>query len=424
MLGKVLNILNKRKNIISNISWNLSSSVLSTGVQQLMVYPSLAYIFPEEGYGSILFLIGILNILVLTMGNALGDIRLTESSEYESEKINGDFNILLLFGGIISAAILLVVCFIYQSDEILQRPLTVVLLLFSSILGVVYSYVSSLFRLKLLFREVFKLSLVSSFGYLVGLAITYYYKIWSMPFFLGYLFSVIYQAKITRFYREYFGITYKFSSTVAKFFNLSLSYFFKASMTYVDRIIIVPILGSGMLAVYTIASVFGKCSSIAIQPIANVTLGYYAQNNFKMTLKLFWLLNIVTVLGGLITYFITILLSSYFIYYVYPLYYKSAIEYSPIANAAVIISAVSSMVQPALLKFADIKWQLVIQVGHGVIVTMLSLLLIPIYGLWGFCYANLLSNVVKLLFMFYIGDRSIRYMLNRRKHNEKNNFIK
>ena len=163
---------------------------------------------------------------------------------------------------------------------------------------------------------------------------------------------------------------------------------------------------------FTVSSTFGKSSSIAIQPMANVALGYYAQKNFRMTVKKYWVTNIVTIIFGVLFYGFSLLLSAPFIYIFYPDYVDSAIKFIPISNIAVILTAVASMVQPALLKYCRMAWQLVIQVVYGIIVVVLSLVFIPYLNLIGFCYALITANVCKLVIMLLVGDYNIRKHLH------------
>ena len=179
-------------------------------------------------------------------------------------------------------------------------------------------------------------------------------------------------------------------------------------MTYVDRFIITPVLGSNMLSIYTVSSIFGKCASIAIQPIANVALGYYAQDNFKMTRKKFWQINILTLLFGVIMYIVAILFSGIFIKILYPTYVNSAIEYIKIANISAILITISSMIQPSILKYANVAWQIIIQLGYGLLVVVMSLIFIKEKGLYGFCYASIIANLCKISFMFILGHIEIK----------------
>lgn len=70
-------------------------------------------------------------------------------------------------------------------------------------------------------------------------------------------------------------------------------------LLYLDRLLLLPLLGGAIVTIYTVASLFGKCLGIVMTPIAGVLLGYYFQKNFSLSQKNFWKLNVsVLVLGG------------------------------------------------------------------------------------------------------------------------------
>lgn len=398
----------KYKRILLNVLWSLFSSLISTGILQLIVHPILARIFSDAEYGDILFVIGILNVIILTTGNALGDIRLTEDDKYKKEEITGDFNNLLSISSALITLVLLIFTIYTQEKFTINVLVYWILISIVGILGVLHSYLNAMFRLKLIFKQLLQVSILSSIGYFVGAIFSYFTKMWIFPFLFGYAITVTYQAKLTQFYSEPFVWTKYRNNTLKKYSMLSFSYLIKSSMTYADRFIIVPILGPGLLSVYTVAATFGKLATIAIQPVANVALGYYAQKDFEMTPKKFWITNFVTLSAGGIIYIMALLLSSPFIAIMYPAYIDSASQYIALANISSVLTAVCAMIQPAILKYSNVKWQIYIQMGYGMLIIGLSLMLIEPFGLTGFCYASIVANVVKLFIMFLIGDRGVR----------------
>ena len=407
-MAQRFNIIKKNKDVIGNVMWNLVASFLSTGALQLVVHPLLAKIYDDVAYGNILFTVGIMNVIILAVGNALGDIRLTEDGGYKEEEIQGDFNRLLLLGCVISVVAMLAVFMIFRA-QIPGNAVAVMLTLpIVCVVGTVHAYLTALFRLKLLFKQSLTVCILSTIGYLLGIAIAVWTGVWTIPFLLGHLFAILYQAKLTRFYKEPLFWTRRKKQTAKKYGTLSLSYLIKSSMTYVDRFVITPALGADMLSVYTIASTFGKLASIAIQPVANVALGYYAQKDFRMTTQKYWVTNIVTITCGALVYVFSLVLSKPFISILYPSYVESAMNYVALANIAAVMTAVAAMIQPAVLKYANVAWQVAIQLGYGGITVALSLVLIGASGLTGFCYAAIIANVCKIVVLLMVGDRGVR----------------
>lgn len=403
MIKKAILLLKSKTKVIKNIYWSFLGSALSTGVLQLCVFPLLAKQYSEENYGSIIFSIGIVNVIMLTIGNALGDIRITRDSKYVDKNISGDFNIIISVGVLLSGTVTALIFCIFGEVLHTSSVWIKITLPLVTMFGTLSSYLLSYFRLRLQFKEGVIMNLIMSVGYVVGIFICMFIQVWAVPFLTAYLFADVYLIYKTRIYQEGYSKTVLCKGTIAEYFSLSLSYLIKSGMTYVDRFVITPMLGAASLSIYTVASTFGKSASIAIQPMANVALGYYSQRDFKMTPKKYWITNGVTFLFGLLFYLLTLVLSKPFIGIFYPSYMETAVQYIPIANIAVILTAVTAMIQPAILKYSRMLWQLVIQLSYGAVVLLLSLLLIPRIQMFGFCYAMIIANVLKLALMLLIG---------------------
>lgn len=408
MPDRIIGMIRSKSTVIKNVVWNFAGSMLSTVMLQLCVYPIIARQYSEENYGNIIFIMGIINIIILTIGNALGDIRLTRDSKYADASEMGDFNVIITIG-VAFAGIITLLVFGAFGEVFNTTSLGVLITLpIVSMLGTLCSYLLSYFRLRLQFKEGVIESLLVSLGYIIGIVLGFLVDVWTLPFLISYVFADAYLIYKTEAFKEGFKRTSLCRGTIAEYLSLSLSYLIKSGMTYVDRFVITPLLGAATLSVFTVSSTFGKSASIAIQPVANVALGYYAQKDFKMTVKKYWLTNITTILFGVLFYGVSLLLSAPFICFFYPDYIDSAIKYIPISNIAVILTAVAAMVQPALLKYCRMAWQLVIQVVYGIIVVCLSFVLIPYFNLIGFCYALIAANICKLLIMLLVGDYNIR----------------
>ena len=304
MPSKLIGIIKSKSKVTKNVVWNFAGSMLSTFMLQLCVYPLIAKQHNATDYGNIIFVMGIVNIIILTIGNALGDIRLTRDSKYSDIGTMGDFNIIIALGVILSGAITAVIFGVWGSFFNTTSLAVSITLPIVSMLGTLCSYLLSYFRLRLQFKEGVIESLFVSLGYIVGIVLSFITGIWTMPFLVSYIFANTYLIYKTGAFKEGFKLTSLCRGTLLEYLALSLSYLIKSGMTYVDRFVITPLLGSATLSVFTVSSTFGKSSSIAIQPMANVALGYYAQKNFRMTVKKYWVTNIVTIIFGVLFYFV------------------------------------------------------------------------------------------------------------------------
>ena len=108
-MGKLSQLLKKGKKVTSDFILRISSSVLTTFANQIVLLPVLAKLFDADTYGFLLTIIGIKNIIAGTLGNSLFTTRLIVNSEYEEEGKTGDFNRLIAISGVASIAIMAVI---------------------------------------------------------------------------------------------------------------------------------------------------------------------------------------------------------------------------------------------------------------------------------------------------------------------------
>ena len=77
-----------KKKIVGDFSYNLMSSLLATGVLQIVVYPVLARLFNASAYGILLTVMGIVNTVSVSIGNTLNNTRLIQNTNYEEQGIS------------------------------------------------------------------------------------------------------------------------------------------------------------------------------------------------------------------------------------------------------------------------------------------------------------------------------------------------
>ena len=90
---------------------------------------------------------------------------------------------------------------------------------------------------------------------------------------------------------------------------------------------------------------------------------------------------------------------------IYPQYVDEALKYIYVTTLTIIISIIANILNPVVLKFCHSKWQIVINVSYLALYGCLSLVLLNLYGLMGFCIGALVASIVKLitiLMIYYI----------------------
>ena len=73
---KILDIVRKKKKIISDLVYTVGASVLMNGVLQLIIYPFINYRMGEEYLGNVVFYMSIVYIIGQAMGMSFCSNRL------------------------------------------------------------------------------------------------------------------------------------------------------------------------------------------------------------------------------------------------------------------------------------------------------------------------------------------------------------
>ncbi|BDG37650.1 lipopolysaccharide biosynthesis protein [Saccharococcus caldoxylosilyticus] len=397
----------KKENLLS-IFKDFLLGTLSSGlvilITQLIVYPSISKNVSQDKFGTILTITGIINIISVVLGGSLNNIRLLRDGEYKKEGIKGDFSLLLLIEVILALIFCVVVGFVFKIDlSIFEKILLIVVL----IIQLLHSYGAVAYRIKLNYVLMFWFQICRGLGYLIGLCLFLFFGNWVIIFLFGELIALMFLLATTNILKEPYKITARFFATMKDLLQLLMANTISNILNYLDRLIILPILGAGKVAIYYSVSILGKMALVVLSPMMGVALSYLVRIK-SITTKVFRLIVLSAILVGIITYGIANYITPYFLFYFYPNIFKEASTILRIAVAGTSIGIIATILHPVLLRFSDMKWQTIIQIVFGIVYIVSGILLMKQYGLIGFCIGVLLSNTVRLLLMIAIGELTIR----------------
>lgn len=399
--------MNKSTKLIKDFSTNIIGSLLLVGCLQLLIYPYLARSNDPITYGTILALMGSLNIIVATLGNTLNNIRMISNAEYKKQGVQGDFKI-ILFGALIAGIVILLAV---NRFLFVMHYVTNIILIATLIIALCRSYFSVEYRLFLNFNMSMICNVVIALGYVIGILIVHVTKLWPLAFLIGELSGFIFIFFTTDIMKEAVGKTILWKRTLSQYNTLIVSGLIGSLIVYLDRLILFPTLGGDAVATFSVASFFGKSLGLLFTPIAGVLLSYYSQLHFQMTRRLFWQINLFVLILSVIFYVITYFAAPWFTGLLYPTLIDRASPYIMLANLGAILAVASSMTQPAILRFSPMWLQIVVQVVYGSIYLFGGVILLKYYSITGFCVASIIANVIRLLILYWVGDRdiSLRY---------------
>ena len=399
----------KKKKIVFDMALNIAATAIPTFVLQLVILPALSRYMPDERYGLLVTILAFLNVVPSTMGNALNNIRLLFNNEYVDEKQEGDFNLILSVLAIVDIAAIMIFLFYYDKELTLLNLLLIIVV---SVLWLGREYFIVAFRLNINYVQILICNMLRIVGYGVGFALFRLTGYWKWIYLFGLLFSLLYCFIKSNLWKEPFRRTIIFKKTSTQGILLLIAKILNRLITYADKILIYPILGGAVVSVYYAATIFGKVVSIMITPINSVALTYLAKvrtkkdNTFKSALLLGC---IVCVVG----YFLCIAVSRPVLSILYPRFVDDAMKYILITTGTTVLYALTSIVDPFIMKFFDMKWQIAINGSTVGVYLILCLSFLKLWGLMGFCLGALLTNALKLVFMIFIYYRCQALNLER-----------
>lgn len=402
--------ITKGKKITTDFIYNIIATILSTGILQIVIYPYLATKFSSDIYGQLLTIMGIANILTVAIGGGLNNAHLIQLNFYEKNEAAGDFNSLLFIStaiGTLTWAVMLLFSFNIKGISLL-------LLLLYVCIGILENYLVVAYRIDIDYKANLFYNILMSTGYLIGIPIAVFCRNWCIAFLCGELTGFIYLLRSTALYK----IKPQKSSLIKKTSRVYLGLLFTTlivqAVNYLDRFFLYPILGGEQVTVYTVSSFVGKSIGLLVTPIAGVLLSYYAKGSFVMTVKRYWIINVSILAAGIICGICIVVAGPWITKILYPTVITDAERYLIMANDASLISALTSILLPSVLKFANVLWQIIIQTSYAILYLLMGYIAVKQHGLWGFCVATLIVNILRMLFLVAIGHFSI---LKREKKN-------
>lgn len=388
---------------------NIVASMMVTFTLQIVVYPFLAQKMGDEKYGEILTVMAVFNTLISTLGNTVNNARLICNAAYEKEKVEGDFNVITIAMALLGALITGIV-----AVQIYDVPAKEnVFLLLAVIIGIVRAYYIVTFRIWLDFRKQIISNMLAVLGYVLGIFLVSKIEVWPIIFLCGELASLVYVLRVSTLPKVGWKITGKFNQTLVLLMQLIIISLLANLLTYFDRFMINPLLGAKQVAIFTVASFWGRSLSAVFEPIANVILGYCSQKDFKITRTKFNLIfgGSCTVvfffwgIGSFIAPFLTRIL--------YPSIINDAMPYINMVSLACLMASISTFLRPILLVMCKKNVLIGIQIIYIAIYALASACFIKRFGLYGMGTAVFVANLCNSILYVALGNWKISHTLSR-----------
>lgn len=387
------------KKVTGDVILNIIASSFPTLLLQLFILPYLsAVVANEEYYGSIISLISIFSLFSGAFGAPLNNTRLLLDEKYRKENLEGDFPLLVYSSATISFLLTFISVIFYQRQTSIINALLIATV---TTLAVLCNYYLVSFRLQLNYKKILVNSIVQSIGYLFGCWLFLVTKHWELIYISGYGLSLIYILGNSRLKQESFQRTALFRSTCYHLVILVASSFLANTLIYIDRLFLYPLLGGTAVTTYYVSTLIGKSTAMAISPVSGVMLSYFSKMETIKRKHIVYIFFLALGLGTL-GYFVCILIAPYFLRLIYPDVVEMAMRYLYLNTATAIIDVLSTVINPIVLKFKSVNWQITIYLLN---ITTYIVLVIPLakhYGLMGFCIGGFIATIIKTAMLFVL----------------------
>ncbi|MCJ1661280.1 hypothetical protein MT341_01540 [Staphylococcus sp. NRL 18/288] len=265
---------------------NIISNLIVVVVIQLIAFPFINKNVNNDQFALLIVLYGIAIVVATSLGNTLNNVRLLhreDIDEIERETIftNG-FIIILILNLIIFSGVSLFYSHNFDFNLLLM-------IIFSLLLTSRY-YLNVYFRENLKYINILLVNIFVFIGYLLGLLIfKFLIPFYSIVFVFGELLGFIFLVKKNNFIKYINAKKTTNKKKIKKIFddyvNFTLINVIINVLNYLDRFILLPIIGPLLVNVYFIASTASKMIGLITTPMNNVILSYLSVKNSKDNLK-------------------------------------------------------------------------------------------------------------------------------------------
>ncbi|MEZ7172920.1 lipopolysaccharide biosynthesis protein [Sporosarcina sp. OR05] len=404
-----------KNKIIKDFILSIIASLLPIVVLQFVIFPSISLKIAPNKYGEFLTMIGLVTLISGSMGTVLNNIRLINIKKYK--ELKGDFSSILLIFLTLNGLLVAVAIFYYRE---ISSGFDILLLVFSSFLIIITGYSIVAFRIELNYKNILYSSVYLSCGYIVGYFVFLITNYWGWIYFIGNLFYLGIIIRKSTILKEPFKKTRYYKATLKDSMLLLFSTLLLSGTLYIDRLLIYPLLGGLAVSVYYTATLLPKTLALILQPLSSVLLSYLAHlKDFKLIKYIKYL--VVLCVSIILSYYIIVWISEPILTILYPQFVKESILYVKMAAIIGILSIVTNLLNPIVLKFYHLKWQLIL---NSIFITVYSITSISLgmrHGVIGFFYGGLIANSIKLILLVLIVLLSGKNIDQGGKNNGKNN---
>lgn len=385
MLSLVRKKIQNYKDFISNIF----AFGLYIVIQQLFLLPFLSLRISTQDFANVILFITVLNIISIVLGTELGNTLIIKRS------VDNQLYTLILK----KVLLILVIPLAITTFIIFKNVLISIIIILTLYIASIKQYLNGYLRLNNKFNWLFYSNIFYALGVLVGVSLLSVSKNPYIPFLLGEFASLVY----ILFKMKKIGFHFEYEYRNGNVFNtddfksyktLALSSLLLNGLSYLDRLIISPILGINNLAIYYGASSTSKILLLLINPINSVLITRFnVRNNFKSFKKILTIILTVFVCSSIIS----VVASFLGILILYPLYYQEAIKIILPVGLSSGLTITTLIFKTIIVATSGTEGIFKVNIVYGIIFIFSAIILSFLLGIQGFAWATFFSRGIQLV---------------------------
>lgn len=406
----------KYKNSIYNMVYNIIASFLPVIAISLIIQPLVARSMTSEIFGTFIAVTGIINLSVGIWGSSISYNKLLSYDKYNNNDNN--YNSILIINIILSIITYIIII------KLMNINIGNILLIISSfvmVLALLDNYLLIEHKINVKYKRILvnKIFLVIGYGFGTILYLYSNNKYWIIIYVVGYASVTIYNIFTTKSIKDKVSFK-KIDKKYLNVFTLVLAYSISGMSTYLDKIIIFPLLGATNLSYFQVASFSGKIVPLIASSTGQVILSYLA-NSSKIKKNRFNKYNLIVIGGSAAIYIILNILVPFVIKILYPQYINEVYHLIPYVNLIASLNIIYSFIYSFVLYYSKIKNQYIVNLSRLIPNIILSILLIPKYKLIGFSIATIIACIIQIIIMYiiyyntYNDDNNNKYLCDFKK---------
>lgn len=385
-----------KKKFLGNTIYSMGGMMVMQLVLQILIYPLINRIKGPEFSGDVLYLMGYVNILGPSIGQALNTNRLVTRRVFDVR--NGEYNLLVLILGAIGASI----CLLLTHKSI--NGLGSGLLFFVLMLITVERYYAEVeFRLSLNYKGYFIYYVLVAVGYLAGFGLYMLTDQWLLIFAVGECAALIYVYIIGGVYRPFMEIGPNPKKVFRNGTILVMSYLITNCALYLDRMILMNLVDGTAVTEYNAASLMGKTLLLVVAPINTVVISYLTKSEKNLNRKQFLKAVGAALILSAVFFAACQIGAPIFIRLMYPGQWAAVQPIIWMINIGQILSIASAFLFMVVLSFTSEQWQLLLQVLHIIVFTAIAIPMTKQGGMRGFAIAAMIANGLRILLVILLG---------------------